>query len=520
MHALEGGSRSAQALDELAIDLRDQGIALWSSNPAQIVEAIVKVEQSWGLQQTPETAIQLGVMYDLVNRHQDALTVYRQAFHHFPDHPRLRHEAGITLLRHGQPADVRDFVDSVLRRDPDDVFAKFVSEMLAAYPSWVERLAAAIEAGPKDRSAFLLTCAVWGEPFTTNFIQYLCATLLSPDNLPALAEHHAVHFAIFTTAENEMRMKTDPIFMQLAAYASIHFIHYEPHWVRYSAPMNQHYGAELGPYYARTCKFLMFSSAHYVAQAAGRDFDCAVVNLCADMIFDDRILTTLADLMTRNDVVGFNGFRVNAEFARPTIDRTFRDGRGRVGIPAKKFAELFIGHIPEAYFVDSPNFTSFPEIVCWRAGPQAVIVHATHYHPICIRPSALSLPLELSIDPVDSRFLDRRFSDRSRLHLVRDMSIVCLALEEVAGFDHTRAEPRAMSVQELGRWLWQVWGPWRATKFELPLCISAGPLPPQWDTVREEAQATVAQVIKVAEALEEGNRERKTWKLPVTSTLP
>jgi hypothetical protein len=503
--------RSEGALEALAADLLTEGIAMWLADSGRIVEAIIKIEQSWALRQLPETAIQLGVMYDLVNRHGDALAIYRQAFHRFPDHPRLRHEAGITLLRHGQPQDVSDFIASLRRHDPDDIFARFASEMLERYPTWVRSLSSAIKSGPQDRSAVILTGAVWGEPFTTNFLQYLCASLLAPGNLPALAERHEVHWAIFTTAENEARMKADPIFMQLLEFATIHFFRYESQWTRYGDTMKKHYGPELGPYYGRTCKFMMFSCAHYVALAAGRDFDCTVINLCADMVFDDRILTTLADLMKENDVVGFNGFRVDAAVAHSTIARRFRDERGRIAMPASEFTELFIQHIPDAYFADSPYFTSFPEIVCWRAGPSAVVVHATHYHPICIRPSALALPLELSIDPVDSRFLDRRFFDRDRIHFVRDMSLACMALEEIQGFEHKSQEPRTLTPEELGRWLWQLWGPWRAAKVRLPICVTAGPLPPNWQQVLQDSQSIIAKAIAMAEALEEENRGRKSW---------
>ncbi len=45
-----------------------------------------------------------------------------------------------------------------------------------------------------------------------------------------------------------------------------------------------------------------------------------------------------------------------------------------------------------------------------------------HYHPFVLRPKAFEHPLRLSIDPVDSRFLDRTFFDMSRIHLVHDAS--------------------------------------------------------------------------------------------------
>jgi hypothetical protein len=239
----------------LATRLEDDGVRLWASEPRRIIEAIAKVETSWALKQTPEQAIQLGVMYDLVNRHQDALATYRDAFHRFPHHPRLRHEAGIKLLRHGQPQDVRNFFASVLAIDPSDAFATLVSDMLEHYPGWIRLLSDAIRRD--QRPSVLIACPVWGEPFATDFIRYLCASLLSPNNLHALAHQYSIHFAIFTTAETELRMRQDALFTELMSLGTTHFVHYPDRWVRYHQTMRQHYGSELGPYYSNNCKFLL-----------------------------------------------------------------------------------------------------------------------------------------------------------------------------------------------------------------------------------------------------------------------
>lgn len=505
---------TAQALESLATRLRQDGIVQWMTHPHQIVDAIVKIEQSWALRPDADIAIQLGVMYDLVNRHDDTLAIYRQAFHRFPEHARLRHEAGITLLRHGAPHDIQDFFESVQHFDSSDVFAQFVSQLLGQYPSWIDSLEAAIGEGSNGRSVYLLTCPVWGEPFTTNFIRYLCATLLAPNNLPALVEHHDVHFAVFTTHESELRLKADPVFEKLAAQVSIHFIRYDSHWVQYKDTMDAHYGPELGPYYSRTCKFLLFSGAHYSALAAGRRLDCQVMPLCADMVLNDGALTETANMMAKNiDVVAIHGIRISAHLARPIIEQCFRGIDGSIAIPPREFARLLIDFTADAYFVDSRNFSSFPEFLCWHAGQNAMIIHGTHYTPICVRPNALAPPFELTIDPVDSRFLNRRLFDKNRIVFVRDVSIACLSLEEVSGFENKPENQKVMTPDGIGTWLWQVWSPWRAMQFASPLCVTDGALPPEWEAVRVRASATAAAIIRVAEDLEEGNRCRKSWKL-------
>src|SRR5512139_2319180 len=124
--------------------LRD-GTKMWSDNPHTVREAIEKVEQAWALSRDPAIAIQLATMYDRANRNQDALVVLRDAFHDDPHHQLVRHHAAITLLRHGAAGDIRDFVDSVLKVDPDDAFAQFVVALLDSYDVWVDELASSIE---------------------------------------------------------------------------------------------------------------------------------------------------------------------------------------------------------------------------------------------------------------------------------------------------------------------------------------------------------------------------------------
>jgi hypothetical protein len=504
----------AESLDRLAQILRDEGVSLWLDDQHDIVRAIAKVEQSWALKRTADTAIQLGVMYDRANRHQDALSVYRQAFNLFPDHPRLRHEAGITLLRHGAPDDVKAFFRGLHQLDPADAFATFVCEMLDLYPSWVANLVETARAGANGKPIYLAPCAVWGEPFTARFVDNLCASLISLNNLPALARTHSIHFVIFTTAELEGRMKADQVFRQLMEYAAVHFVHYDPAWLRYESNMQENYGPDLGQYYSRTCRFLLFSSAHYVALAAGRALECSVIPFCADVAYADGTLLEIDRLMQKADVVAYWNFNIEGAAARRVIEDRFRDNRGRLVIPVEAFPQLFFDHMSanyEDYFVDSRHFSSYPVYLLWRAGPKAVVVHATHYHPLCIRPSALAPPFELTIDPVDSRFLDKRFADKSRVHFVRDMSIASFTLDEDGAQATATRETRAMSVRDIGLWLWGYWGPWRATTFLAPVCVVAGETPPGWEETRKQAGATAAAIVAEAEGRERGNRFYKSW---------
>src|SRR5216684_3022406 len=219
-----------------------------------------------------------------------------------PRHPLIRHHAAIMLLRHGAETDIRDFFASVLKIDPDDAFAQFVTSLLDSYDVWVEELVSSINRQRDGRRPFIISCPVWGQPFADNFAHYICAALLSPNNLPQLAERYSVHIVIFTTVETENYLTADPLFARLRDYAAVRFVRYTEKQISYGKRMEAHYGHEevfyshrsLAFYYARNCKFALMSYAHYVALAAGCATDALVRCELAHTMLKDGALTLMA----------------------------------------------------------------------------------------------------------------------------------------------------------------------------------------------------------------------------------
>src|SRR5260370_6897315 len=273
-----------------------------AGDPRRIHEQIEKIEQAWTLTRAPRIAIQLATTYDRINRNEDALVVLRQAFRRDPRHPLLRHHAAITLLRHGAEKDIRDFFASVLKIDPDDAFAQFVTSLLDSFDVWVDELVSSINRQRDGRRPFIISCPVWGQPFPDNFAHYISAAPLSPNNLPKLAKRYSVHVVIFTTVERESYLTPDPLFARLRDYAAVRFVRYTEKQISYGKHMEAHYGHEevfysrrsLAFYYARNCKFSLMSCAHYVALAAGRATDALVSCQVAHKLVNDGALTRVA----------------------------------------------------------------------------------------------------------------------------------------------------------------------------------------------------------------------------------
>lgn len=504
----------------LAKGLTDDGTRLWQDDRLRINQAIAEIEQAWILTGDPQAAIQLCTMYDQANRNDDALVVLREAFRRHPEHALLRHHAAITLLRHGAPGEVADFFASVLAIDPDDAFAQFVQSVLDRYDGWVADLVGSIEKERAGRPPFVISIPVWGQPFTDNFVRYCCASLLAPNNVPALARDHSVHLVIFTSRDTAALLEADPLLDRLRRHAAIRFVLYDDRQIGYGKAMEAHYGHEpvhysersLAFYYARSCKFVLMSCAHYVALAAGRVSDAKVSCQVADSLLSDGSLPRIAALLAGDaDAVLLNGLQLPAAVLRPLLERRFRREDGALQLASTDCEQLLIEHLPAYNFARPDGRAQIPLRVCWRVGGKGVVAHCNHYHPIGLNPKALAHPLRLTIDPVDSRFVDRTTLEAARLHIVRDAGIVALSLEEGDLPEQLAAGDAALSADDLAFWLWGYWGRFRAMLFRTPLRI--GTPGEDWQPVEAAARKIVDAVVDRAVALEEDNRRRRSWRL-------
>ena len=517
-----GQERLTRAATEfVAKRLRQEANRIWAGQPHEIAKAIDRLEQAWALTRDPDMAVQLATMYDKANRNGDALVVLREAFRRDPHHALVRHHSAITLLRHGEATEIRDFFDSVIALDPDDGFARFTLSLLDRYEHWIGQLAASIETARDGRQPFIIACPVWGQPFAEHFVRYLCAGLLSTNNLPRIATRCAPHLAIFTTAETEAYLRADALFGRLSQHATIHFMRYEDEDAKFGKTMDACYGGtkvyyskrSLAFYYARNCKFLLMSCAHYVALAAGRRTDAYVSCQVADTILNDGALDVIAEKLAGPvDAVLINSIALDGPVIRDAFDRYSRRPDGVLEITAADCTRIVVEHLPAYNFADDQGRPRIPLRMCWRVGAQAVLVHGNHYHPMGLRPRAFDHPLHLSTDPVDSRFVDRSSLRLDRVHLVQDASIVGLSIEDGPLEEQLVVGEASLPLEDVAFWLWGYWGRLRGALFRSPLRFGSAP-PQNWREAEATASAIVDAIVARAAAFEEERQKMRSWRL-------
>ena len=230
--------------------------------------------------------------------------------------------------------------------------------------------------------------------------------------------------------------------------------------------MEAHYGHEevyysdrsLAFYYARNCKFALMSCAHYVALAAGRATDAFVSCQVADTLLNDGALTLMAARLAGGvDAVLINCIQIDGEVLRPALDQNCRRDDGVLQISSDDCARILAEHLPEYNFVGPGDLPRMRLRICWRVGADGILIHGNHYHPICLRPRAFAHPLQLTIDPIDSRFIDRSSLEMDRIHLVQDASIVGLSLEDSLP-EQLEHGGGPLPIADVAFWLWGYWG--------------------------------------------------------------
>lgn len=469
-------------------------------------DGITLVEAAWALARDPDTACRLGVMYERANRNSDATVLYGEALRLFPSDAGLRYQCAAHMLRHGDGDDIRNFLQFVAAFDPSDRFVPYTTRMMRAQIDFVAEAEAKVGATSSDKPRVLLCFPVWGDDYIKDFMRFACSSLLAAGNLPQASQRWALHILIFTSVSGEASIRTNPLFGQLSRHATFHFLHFPADALDYRVVMGRHYGEQLGPLYARACKFQLHSAPHYVALEAGRRLGAFVMPLAADVIFGDGTLFNALSLMDGQiDVVNVAGFRLARDRVLGEAEARFRRPDGVLQVPPSAHGELVAKFMPPELFAESDEFADFPLFVCWRVPDGGVLAHVTHFHPICLRAAAFRTACEFTIDPMDGRFLSRQRIDPSRIHLVTDMSVSISDWNDDPTYG-ARTNGR-MVPERVSLFLWMYWDDLRDFYFRTPVRIGGSPASGKsWSAVEADARPTVECILAEAKRRESASR--------------
>jgi tetratricopeptide (TPR) repeat protein len=491
----------------------NEAVALFEKDKRNVVPAIQLLEKARAFHDAPQISIKLAEMQLFAHRPQDASATYLKAFHAHPENRDIWYYAGIHLLRHGEAEDVLDLYGSILKMDPDYPLARFFTKLYEDFPEYVRTLTESIRAadgksGAQGKRKHVIGFAIWGRRYVEVFLKYTLSALLAPGNLPNLAALRDVHLVIFTTRNDAAALESSEIYRAAANFCNFHLIFYDPLLVEISRARNWPIKCH--------AQFGLMSGAHYAILECARRLDLDASLLGGDNIVNDAFLSNLAKILDGDvSAVGCAGFRVPTDKAFDLIDRRYRSADGTISIPSNEFSRLLMECLPEAFFVDSKNFTRFPLFLCWRVGKEGMLVHANHYHPYAIRGSYLREIKTPCIDPIDGMFILRYLTDINKMHLVSnsDITVVDAGENPLVVAPHLIG-PNTFAVEDVGLWLWMYYDRLRSNYFMNCIRFEFGNVTSKQLLQSEKtAKKTVADILEHTETLEQQNHALKSWRL-------
>lgn len=513
--------RALSVLEHVASWIAASGIGIWNADNHRVNAAIWRLQLAWRLAHRADDAVQLAIMYDRVNRNRDGFDLLREAFIRDRDDPYLHYMLASTALRHGSREEVQDVFEAMREADPGGPFAAFVLRFLADFEANSERILECVGEPADGRRCFLLVNVVWGEEFVSEFMDRCVATLLAPRNLPVLTSRYDAHFIIFTTERDEASLRRHPLFSLLERTIKVHIVRYDDELFAFRRALTDRYGdvtrygERLSDYFERLWRFCLMSGAHYATIEAGRRLDAFVTPLCADNMIGDGGIERLVELMEAGgDVVNVTVVRLARSEVAGHLTADVRRADGTLVLSNQRLSEAIANHMPREYFVDHNNFARFPLMLCWRVDNEGILVHSTHFHPLCIRAAVLRHRLGLTVDPVDGRFLARQFPHNTRMLTVNDASVICVDLSAAPLFEQATGKVKGFSIRDAGLWLSGYWDDVREQLFRTTIRYGRNGDDPAWNAAASDAERIVSQVISVAKQFQPPRPEQSIIRRP------
>jgi hypothetical protein len=269
----------------------------------------------------------------------------------------------------------------------------------------------AFRARHPDVDIFTMGCIVWGEEYIGNFLRYNIRSMLSEDNLPALATQGQIVFSIVTDAAGERRLRADPIFNKLSEVAEFEFtiipdsltgILRQGHLVRNFYVL---YG-------------MLDHCSIYFAEGAGSHLFMIPV----DCVVASGSLVNMANYRHEGfECCGGGNLVAETETFLPAIDQRF-GGDGPIRIPTYDLASLAFEHAHHYFHsqviaAENSDFGRHPRELFWPVD-RGVEIHSVFIHPLFTTASGLAKYRRKHFANIDYGMIPRLFLDPAPIKLM------------------------------------------------------------------------------------------------------
>jgi len=334
---------------------------------------------------------------------------------------------------------------------------------------------------------FYFIVVVWGERFTDYLVNFCIASLLSPNNIPAL-RNSGNKFLIAATDEDWARLQPHPLFRLLKQYIEPVFIRIPP------CPEGEN-------------KYVHMGLGHKLAtEMAFRDHAYGAI-LTADLVFSDGTIAALQRHAVNGvEVVLTAALRFGEEpFCDQLKQRGFRIGaeNGPLVLTGRELVAVGIRSFhPEtlSFGWESHAIWHFPSAVWWHVPREdGVLVHSLSWAPLLMDYGAIKRHDSSAIDnwTIDGDYVHGNFGLQGKVHVVRDsdeMMLVSFGPMAEGGISNEKS--KAQRTLKKGKILFDTYHHpmmdlLKRKAFSVPVYWHSRDINAGWETVRKKAERVV-----------------------------
>ncbi len=267
----------------------------------------------------------------------------------------------------------------------------------------------------KPLRPFYFTVVFWGAEYRGYFTDLLLASLLSPNNIPALKRERQNKFLIVTTGADWKALEAHPMFRRLQQFV-------ETIWFEMRMPQPQE------------PKMLVMSQGH--KQVATRSFEDRAygVFVTPDLILSDGSVAAMERLAEAGKKVVL---AVAIRFRHETLfDEMVREGYLAAGEPlnisSRDLMRLALQNLHSEtlrYEFDAPYFADCPvSLFWWVPDGNGMIIYSFSWAPLVVDYGALQDHDTRTFEEwtLDGDYVYRNFPDPQDVYVVRDSDEITL----------------------------------------------------------------------------------------------
>jgi hypothetical protein len=262
---------------------------------------------------------------------------------------------------------------------------------------------------------FYFTVVFWGSVYREYFTDLLLASLLSPNNIPALNKSRRNKFLIVTTREDWQALQGQPMFERLRQYL-------EPEWIEMPFPQSH----EL--------KMLVMSRGH--KQVATRAFEDQAygVFVTPDLILSDGSVAAMERLAEAGKKVVLSvaiRFRHETLLAEMDSEGYLKPGEP-MAISSRDLMRLALGNLHSEtlrYEFDASYFADCPvSLYWWVPDGSGMIIYSFSWAPLIVDYGALQDHDTRTFEDwtLDGDYIYRNFPDHENVYVVTDSDEIAL----------------------------------------------------------------------------------------------